>query len=389
MFMDNFLFLISSYVAKLISSVSRLMKSGYGYTWPGHAALKIHPLILRSDRINFSKGIFLISGTNGKTTTSKLIAHMLESRGLNVLSNTTGANLLNGIVSTILLERDLLGNSKADTGVFEVDEFSLPELLDHIKPTTLVLLNLSRDQLDRYGEVDIIFDKWQKAISKLDEDVNLVVFKDQLQFKILKSKHSDSFYEFDDDDYNIKHTKLRGSFNAKNINASVLACETLGFNSDALIKSLVDFDSAYGRGELILYKNKTFHVYLAKNPASMSHDLRLLSDFDKKRAALLFILNDKIPDGRDISWIYDIKAEDISKYTGGFKNVYVSGTRGLEMAIRLKYAGINIDEENIERKLRKAVEKIINNDEINEVLVFPNYSSMLELRKILTGKAIL
>jgi lipid II isoglutaminyl synthase (glutamine-hydrolysing) len=388
------------YLAKITYLILRGLKLGSGYTWPGHLALSIYPQLLSSDFIRFNKGIIFISGTNGKTTTSKLISHVLQGNGFTVLSNTTGANLAGGVASTLLLGADFFGNLNYDYGVFELDEFALPFVLDQKSPDVLVLLNLSRDQLDRYGETDIIFSRWVEAVSKLSAVTKLVCYEDQPEFKSLESSFSGSVYYFSDNLDVLEGTKLRGKFNACNLNAAVKVCEVVGINRDSAINSLAGFDSAYGRGEVVLYPQdsdkvgpKAFHLFLAKNPASFSNNLPLLKGFDPERTALLFILNDNIPDGRDVSWIYDIDASLLSEYVRDFNNIYVSGTRYLDMAVRLKYAGIDDDNVVLEPLLKNAVSRLLEipkaNHVVTDIAVLPNYSAMLQLRKILTGKSIL
>lgn len=401
-------FFIALYFAKLIKTISRFFKKGSGFVWPGHVALWMYPDILNDRRLHFSKGIILISGTNGKTTTSKLITHLLRSLDYNVVTNDTGANLLNGIVSTCLLNTNLLGRFSYDYGVFEVDEFSLPIILSYFDPSVLVLLNLSRDQLDRHGEVDIIFDKWCSALSKL-KNTYLVLYKDQPSFKRLSktSAFSGNISFFDGSPTYLSQSSLKGSFNEKNINASFLTFTYLLTNPHIsyrnvkkitpneieakFIKALKTFKSAYGRGEVMQFKNKEYQVYLAKNPASFNNNLPLLDCFDPTTTALLFILNDNIPDGRDVSWIYDINSKSLHKGVSKFipSNIYVSGTRFLDMAIRLKYASIFFDLENIDTNLKNTLLKISQNEDVSNVLVFPNYSAMLRLRKLIVGRSIL
>lgn len=390
-------FYLTLYFTKLIHLLSKLFKRGSGFVWPGHFALWLYPNILNDKRLHFSKGVILISGTNGKTTTAKLITHFLRSYKYSVVTNSTGANLLNGIVSTILLNTSIFGKFSYDYGVFEVDEFSLPYILDFIEPSVLLLLNLSRDQLDRHGETDIIFAKWKKAILLLNKS-NLVLYKDQKQFKSLSKNLSSNFTGkvlfFDDSSTYLQVSNLKGSFNAKNLNASFLTLQLLikdNLLEEKYIKCLKDFKSAYGRGESILFKDKIYHLYLAKNPASFNSNLHLLSSFDPKTTALLFILNDNIPDGRDVSWIYDINSKELFEGVSPFdsNNIYVSGTRFLDMAIRLNYANIFFNTKNIDSNLKKIILEISQNQNISDVLVLPNYSAMLAFRKITVGRAIL
>ncbi|HSX39837.1 MAG TPA: MurT ligase domain-containing protein [Candidatus Saccharimonadales bacterium] len=383
------MFLITLYLTKVTNWIINTFNLGAGYTWPGHLALKINPKILSSKRIHFKKGLVFISGTNGKTTTSKLTTHLLVSYGVTVVHNKTGANLLNGLVSAILLDMDLFGNMRSDYGVFEIDEFTLPYVLEQLVPDILVLLNLSRDQLDRYGEVDIILDRWVNAITNISSQPKLLVDSTQHYFKIFADKlPAEKLFYFDDSKELLNKTHLYGSFNAKNVNAAYKTCEILGLATTTLTANLATFEVAYGRGENISYKGKNFHLFLAKNPASFNHNLEMLLNSDLAFEAILFCLNDNIPDGRDVSWIYDIEADFLKKACIN-KTIYVSGTRYLDMSIRLHYAGITLPQNQISVDEKALVHEIVQNNQSNNILVLPNYSAMLEMRKHFLGRSIL
>ena len=139
------MFFLITLFAKVSSISLKLLKLGHGYTWPGHFILKIFPNILVSLNNKYPKGLIFISGTNGKTTTTKLITHLLRKRGLRVTTNASGANMLNGVLSSFLLNTTFTGKISSDIGVFEVDEFNLSLLLKKVTPDVLVLLNLTRD----------------------------------------------------------------------------------------------------------------------------------------------------------------------------------------------------------------------------------------------------
>jgi lipid II isoglutaminyl synthase (glutamine-hydrolysing) len=376
------MWLISTLITKITYLFIKTFSGGSGFTWPGHLVLQIFPNI--TSLVKYPKGVILVSGTNGKTTTSKLITHLLESSGIKVTCNKTGANLLNGIVSAALLDTTLLGFTKGDLGVFEVDEFTLPVLLQSISPSALILLNLSRDQLDRYGETDIIFEKWKSQVALLSSDTLLVLDGDQKEFKALAKDFPGTTLFFDSDPRLQNKTKLLGDFNAKNVNAAVLTLQALGFEENELESNLANFGAAYGRGEVIEKFSKTFTIFLAKNPASFNENMELLSYQDIAADSILFILNDNIPDGRDVSWFYDIEPSRLKKACEG-KNIYVSGTRCLDMSIRLHYAGVLVSPENISENLVSLLKKISSKD----IVVFPNYSAMLELREVLIGRKIL
>ena len=383
------MFLIYSLIAKIIRLFVLLFNRGSGYSLPGYILLKLNPNILSANRIKFKKGLILVSGTNGKTTTSKLITHILESNGLKVTHNDTGSNLLRGIVSTIFINTTLTGKFYSDVGVFEVDEFALPALLTYFRPTVLVLLNLSRDQLDRYGEVDIIFGRWKKAVSTLPPSPYIIVAYEQHEFKNLPSVFPGELSAFDSDLSLLHHTNLHGKFNAKNVNAAFMACSYLGYSRENILNNLSTFEAAYGRGETFVFKDKNFSILLAKNPASFDNNLDLIISGHFAVDTVFFILNDNLPDGRDVSWIYDIQPEKLAKACEN-KKIFVVGTRYLDMAIRLNYAGINdLHEDTLSTNLKLIIDEIVGSEKILDVLILPNYSSMLEVRELLIGRKIL
>ena len=165
----------------------------------------------------------------------------------------------------------------------------------------------------------------------------------------------------------------------------------MGIDDESILKALKTFEFAYGRGEKLTYDDKKWRVLLAKNPASFNNNLDIILSGEVEADIVLFIFNDKIPDGRDVSWIYDIEPEKLQKACGG-KSIYISGTRAMDMAVRLKYAGVGVKEENIFESVEDVV-RTISSDKAaaaaKTVLALPNYSAMLQLRKVLTGKAIL
>jgi UDP-N-acetylmuramyl tripeptide synthase len=158
----------------------------------------------------------------------------------------------------------------------------------------------------------------------------------------------------------------------------------VGISREVILKSFENFDLAFGRGEIIETPTNVFQVFLAKNPASFNQNLNLFSDGDFSESAFLFVLNDNIPDGRDVSWIYDIEPLKLREVCFG-KQIYVSGKRYLDMAIRLKYAGVDVIESNICENLQVAISKI----QSKNVVVLPNYSAMLAFRKLTLGREIL
>ncbi len=381
-------FVFCVFLVKLIKNIIILFGSGAGYALPGKLALYINRSLLSSSRIRFKKGVIFITGTNGKTTTTKIISHVLQNNGNKVLSNETGSNLLNGIVSKILDGFTLFLKFDYDYGVFEVDEFSLPQLLKDIEPDVIVFLNLSRDQLDRHGEVDIIFDKWFDSIVLLKTTKLLVLEKAHKPFNSFKNIFKSGYTTFfDSSPKYLEYIDLKGAFNASNVNAAFKVCQFFGISDELFTSSLSGFTHAYGRGEII----DKFQILLAKNPASFNNNLHIintLSNTQDPSTVVLIVLNDNIPDGRDVSWIYDIDTQLLTENLGN-ATIYLAGSRAYDMAVRLSYADIPVLPTNIFSKLRNALVHLDQTESIQTVIVLPNYSAMLETRRILTGRSIL
>ncbi len=380
------MFFLTSLLIKLTSFFIKTFKFGNGFTWPGHLALKVFPNIWNSPKLKFSKGVILISGTNGKTTTSALLTHLLRSEGYKVTTNASGANLLNGILTSIFLRTNFLGEVTDDFAILEVDEFNLPKILEHLSPDFLILTNLSRDQLDRYGEVDTIIKRWREALATLEEPPFLILNKKETYFESLVENYSGKFEFFEASPEYLKYTPLVGGFNGLNLGASILTVKKLGISEDRIGAHLENFQPAFGRGERISKFGKEFLVFLAKNPASFNNNLQMLSGDSVNYDSLLFILNDKIPDGRDVSWIYDIDPVCLKKVCEQ-KDVYVAGTRSLDMQIRLNYASVTSLASLSDGGL-PSCEKL-SALENERIVVLPNYSAMLEFRQLITGSNIL
>lgn len=171
------------FAGKLIAHVNRLTGTG-GTAAPGLYALKIDPDLVKKLTKKINGQSIVISGTNGKTTTSRLISDILSNK-FKIINNRQGSNLLRGIASTLIKNSSIAGTIDANVAIWEVDEATVPEAIETTNPKILVLLNLFRDQLDRYGEVDTIRTKWQKSLSKLSKDTTLILNADDPGISIL------------------------------------------------------------------------------------------------------------------------------------------------------------------------------------------------------------
>src|SRR5215212_5095928 len=163
---------------KAAGLVSRVLRVGGGTTLPGVVARRIAPNILRYLSAALPGGVVVVGGTNGKTTTTRMIAAILAADGRRVLHNRAGANLITGLTATALGGSTLAGRVRADLGLFETDEAALPRALDETQPRLVLLHNLFRDQLDRYGEVDTIASAWRAALEQLPASTTVLLNAD-------------------------------------------------------------------------------------------------------------------------------------------------------------------------------------------------------------------
>jgi len=432
--MNIFLILLG----KTLSKASNLLNFGSGSTWPGHIALSINRNFIKDILKKSKVKIILIAGTNGKTTTGKLIQTILEKNGKKVFQNAAGANLLNGIASSLILNSNLNGKINKDFAIFEIDENALPLILNEIgNPDFIVILNLFRDQLDRYGEVNTIAKKWSESLRKLNSKTTLLLNADDPQiaylglhpkgvdikyFGINLANRTNGIQHASDSTYclncgnkltysqvyfshlgdwicsscKLKHPKntftlspiypLSGDYNKYNANAAVLTALQIGIDKKNITSALLEFKPAFGRQEILNVYGKKVQIFLSKNPTSFNESLKTIVDLNGKN--LLIILNNRIPDGQDVSWIWDIDFEHIAHLKK--MKLYLAGDRVYDLALRLKYREVLIPEKQIGEKLKDIVFDVLISTPKNEVLyILPTYSAMLEVRKILTGRSIL
>lgn len=389
-FKMNLKLAISFLIAKIIYTFSFYLRFGSGNTYPGFIIRKIFPNILNTENFKFKKSLIFVTGTNGKTTTSKIISNVLKDNSYKVLHNTSGANLMNGIVSTFVLSSNVFGKFDYDFGVIEVDELELPNLINYLTPNYIVFLNLSRDQLDRSGETDIIFSKWLNASKNLKNTIGVFEASNE-KFNDLINIFGSNKLLFSANNSLLKKSNLVGEFNAKNLGAAYVVLSNLRISDSQITSSVYNFTPAYGRGEIVNYKNLKFKIFLAKNPESFNGNLKIISkELSLVNVNLVFIIfNSEIPDGKDVSWIYDIETKLLEE-TLSNKKIILSGERVFDMLVRLKYANLEKNVVFYNSDVSKCLKFISDNySSSNEIIVFPNYSAMLNFRKLIIGKKIL
>lgn len=400
---------IACLVGKLVTFILKIFGHA-ATTWPGHIALKIEPNLLSMLESRLAHGSILITGTNGKTTTASMLAHTFNTSGFEVVHNQSSANLLNGIASSLVLSAKLYWGypqfGDKSVGVFEVDEAVFSKALRFFTPEVIVLLNLSRDQLDRHAEVGLLVRKWQKALAALKEKAPRVIFfeNDSHLKEAVSGLRKDVLFPVSAS-YPISSPPAtpaacaggRGNFPNffyQNQAAAIKAVSFFGISAFQAQKSLASFRPVFGRGEELRYKSCSVKIFLAKNPQSFNENLRFLKSSDvaclparqgRQPSNVLVVLNDNIPDGRDVSWIYDIDLDLLKKVLKD-KKVYVSGKRAYDMALRLKYAEIEEESVVIDASLKRILDKAA--AESASLIVLPTYSAMLEVRKIIVGRKL-
>jgi lipid II isoglutaminyl synthase (glutamine-hydrolysing) len=163
---------------KLAGLASRQLGIGGGTSLPGVIATRLDGAVLGKLARGLPHGTVLVTGTNGKTTTSRLLASFMTAAGWHPVHNRAGANLASGLTTALLERAGLAGQATADSALFEVDEAVLPQVQAAVRPRAIVLTNLFRDQLDRYGEVDYVASVWRQALGRVPEGTTVVLNAD-------------------------------------------------------------------------------------------------------------------------------------------------------------------------------------------------------------------
>src|SRR3989344_7083879 len=326
--------LLAILLGKAIFSLSRILKLGGGYAAPGLHALKIDTGLV-TKLINHKSKNIVITGTNGKTTTSKLISHFLKTTDKKVIRNSSGSNLERGIASYLISHASLFGNLDYDFGVWELDEFAFNSVAPKIKPDVVILLNAFRDQLDRYGEVDTVVNRWKETLKKLSRETVLIINNDDgnlakavkgFEGKIIrigikgnKITGESKFAVSSKPDYEAEILKssdlsgtdikahfngnvleftipLPGIFNIYNFLAAFALYHNLNLDLTKISSSLKDFISSFGRNEKFEINGRQGKIFLIKNPVGAIQVLQTVLPHISSRESLLLALNDDFGD---------------------------------------------------------------------------------------------
>ena len=395
---------------------------GGGSALPGLFVERIDPSFIKRTLSSLPHGVVVISGTNGKTTTTKMVVELLESQGLKVFTNRTGSNFTRGVAAALLGEINIKGHLDADIAVLELDEAHATNFVRVIPPKYSLLLNVMRDQLDRFGEIDhttrllrivaeattnsvvlnrddarvasiadfitdakiSYFGLDQSLYSMFPEDDSLhgsnVKLANKIKADVVLMKISDQDATFNIDGQNIETTlKLTGIYNIYNVAAALALVRQImpdSLNQTALLKALSNVTPAFGRGETLIVGGKPLELVLVKNPSGFRLGLK---SFNPNGFETMIAINDNYADGRDMSWLWDVDFDSL-KDTGV---VQLSGIRAFDMALRLQYDEVPI-KNVVQPRLSKALKSFLQASTNQPKRIYCTYTAMLSLRKELS-----
>ncbi|GAC1524853.1 MAG: MurT ligase domain-containing protein [Thermoleophilaceae bacterium] len=437
-------------LARTVRIASRRSGRG-GTTAPGRALLRLDEHAIERLGRRLGGGSVLISATNGKTTTASMLASILERAGKPVVRNRAGSNMHWG-VATALLDA---GHATGELGLFEVDEAWLATISHALEPRTLILGNLFRDQLDRYGELELLADRWASLVTERGQRSSLVLCADDpLVADLGRERDRVLYFGLEDDSVAMpalghaadsKHCRrcghpytydavylghlgryhcpncgrgrprpavaaervrllgMRGSelvlrtpqgsipvklplpglYNVYNALAAAAGAIDLGIDPEHVRDGLERVAAVFGRVETIDVAGRAVSILLIKNPVGANEVLRTLM-LEQDALDVWIALNDKIADGRDISWIWDA---DFELLAGHVRRITCSGTRAEEMAMRLKYAGIEAPIV-VDRDLGSSLDSAVAGGADGPLFALPTYTALLELRDLLAERGL-
>ena len=403
-------------VGKIARAISRI-RGGSGSALPGLIVEKLMPRYAEMVLASLPHGVVVVSGTNGKTTTTKMVVELLESQHLRVFTNRTGSNFVRGVIAALLKDTSLGGTLDADIAVLELDEAHAVHFVRRVKPRYSLLLNVMRDQLDRFGEIDTTAGMLKKIAGATTdtvvinrEDPRLVDIGTSLQSRAVFYGLSPALRESFPSDDNMRRSTasdtptldavatlesideatnvftlqgrtittplaLDGIYNIYNATGAMALVSTIAgekLDVDSLTSALATIRPAFGRGETIYVDEVPIELVLVKNPGGF----RLgLASFDPADVTTMIAINDNYADGRDMSWLWDVDFATLRP-----KGVAcVSGVRAYDMALRLFYDDVTV--KTVQPDLAKALKRLI--AQKRPARIYCTYTAMLSLRKSL------
>ncbi len=442
-------------LARAAGAVSRRSGRGGGTTLPGRMLLRLAPDALSRLGTGLEGGSTIVSATNGKTTTAGMIASVLGAAGRHPVHNRAGSNMTWGVATALLEQR-------GTEGLFEVDEAWLPTVAEELEPRLVVLGNLFRDQLDRYGELEHLADEWAALVEHRAGTTEFALNADDPLIADLGRDREErrrpgvTYFGIEDPSqalpelqhaFDAKHCRrcgapyvyerafvghlghytcpscgadrpapdvsateialegiqgsrltvttpqgelrfrlpLPGLYNVYNALAAISATLRLGVPLDTVSAGLEAMRAVFGRVETIEVAGKPVSILLIKNPAGANEVLRtLVLEAGDDRIDLWIALNDRIADGRDVSWVWDA---DFELLAGSVRRVVCTGTRAPDLAVRLKYAGWPVDAIDITEGIAESLDRAVGRAG-DRLFALPTYTALLELRKLLADRGL-
>ena len=418
---------------------ARLRGGGSGGTaLPGLVVERTDPAFLGRVLAQLPRGVVVVSGTNGKTTTTKMIVQLLQSQGLKVLTNRTGSNFIRGVLASLLTEVDWRGRVDADIAVLELDEAHAVRFIQHVRPQATLLLNVMRDQLDRFGEVDYTASLLHQVaqattgVVVINQDDPRLVSPDFLDTLSARTASFGigpalrSVFLSDDELHTARTSQttaarpgeavpgpmspshptvlleklhgqevtlqvrgvrrrvsmtIRGVHNQLNACAALaLTLEILGPKADvsSVLDELSRVEPAFGRGEVVELDGREVELSLVKNPAGFRMGLLTAAQAEAETGpeTLMVAINDEYADGRDMSWLWDVEFAGLREEGVAV----VTGVRAWDMALRLRYDEVPVGA--VEPDLAKALEvlRAASRRDGRRMRIFTSYTAMLALR---------
>lgn len=404
-------------LGKAVRYIARLR--GGGSALPGLFVEKIDPDFVSRTLAQLPDGVVVVSGTNGKTTTTKIVVELLESQGLKVFTNRTGSNFIRGVAAALLGEVDNRGKLDADIAVLELDEAHAVHFASAVKPRFSLLLNVMRDQLDRFGEIDTT----ARLLTKIAESTTEVVVlnrEDPRVCAIAKTlpPHQvryfglaadlKQYFPSDDELHGAKKSvsssvpnasvtlasfgenkaqfiinekklettlRLNGIYNTFNAAGALALVQTIMDNKldvDKLMARLSHIEPAFGRGETLTVGGQKLELVLVKNPSGFRLGLQ---SFVPAGYAIMIAINDQYADGRDMSWLWDVDFASLRPEGVAM----ISGIRAYDMALRLQYDEVPVT--TVEPNLSVALQQFLTNATDKPKRIYCTYTAMLALRR--------
>lgn len=418
--------IIATLAGKTVRVASRLR--GGGSALPGLIAEKVDPRFLAHALADVPEGIVVVTGTNGKTTTTKMLVAVLAAHGLDVFSNPTGSNFTRGVISAMLPKLPATGRLRADIAVLELDEAHALRFADAVEPTHALLLNVARDQLDRFAEIDhtaallaslarrtstaVVLNRDDAFVARIAADPHVPAatyfgLGESMSDRLGELQEADIRFEDEapapergagdgllhalderrleidfGDGQQVGPLELHQRGLAAMINATAAttaARRLLGsrFNPERAAHALRTVTPPFGRGEVIDVDGTPLELVLVKNPAGFTV---ALSTYGSTPVATMIAINDNYADGRDVSWLYDVSFTSLQERGVAL----TSGVRAYDMALRLSYD--DVETACVEPDLTAALDRLIAEHPGEPKRIFCTYTAMMTLRRTLAQR---